>query len=131
MRFWPRYAIAFALLLLLETSIALFVHDGFVRPYLGDSLAVVALYCLLLAFLAIPKRGALVGAFVFACCLEVGQALRLVDHLGLADNRVMRVVLGTHYSTLDLVAYAGGVVLVLLLERALPAPPVEHARTVR
>jgi hypothetical protein len=128
MRFSPRYAVAFALLLLVETSIALFVHDSFVRPYLGDTLAVVALYCLLLAFFAISKRSALVGAFVFACCLEVGQALRLVDRLGLADNRVMRVILGTHYSTLDLVAYAGGVLLVLVLERALPSP-VEHERS--
>jgi Protein of unknown function (DUF2809) len=128
MRFSSRYAIAFAVLLLVETLIALFVQDSFVRPYLGDSLAVVALYCLLLAFLAISRRGALVGAFVFACCLEVGQALRLVERLGLSDNRVMRVVLGTHYSTLDLVAYAGGVVLVLVLERAFPAP-AEPQRT--
>lgn len=128
MRFSSRYAIAFAVLLLVETLIALFVHDSFVRPYLGDSLAVVALYCLLLALLAISRRSALVGAFVFACCLEVGQALCLVERLGLADNRVMRVVLGTSYSTLDLVAYAGGVLLVLVLERAFPAP-AEHERT--
>lgn len=40
------YALAFGLLLLLEALIAVFVHDRFVRPYLGDVLVVVLLYCL-------------------------------------------------------------------------------------
>lgn len=40
------YALAFGLLLLLEALIAVFVHDRFVRPYLGDVLAAVLLYCL-------------------------------------------------------------------------------------
>ena len=127
MRFSPRYALAFGLLLSIETAIALFVNDSFVRPYFGDTLAVVALYCLVLTFLAISKRAALVGSFVFACCLEFAQAFDLVERLGLASNRVMRVILGTSYSTFDLLAYAGGVVLVLVLERAFPAPP-EHER---
>jgi hypothetical protein len=122
MRFSSRYAIAFALLLLVETLIALFVHDSFVRPYLGDSLAIVALYCLVRSLFAISLLPALAGTFVFACCLELGQSLQLVDRLGLSDNRVMRVVLGTVYSPYDLLAYAGGVVLVLVLERAFPAP---------
>jgi hypothetical protein len=127
MRFSPRYALAFVLLLSIETCIALFVNDSFVRPYLGDSLAIVALYCLVLTFIALPLRVALAGTFVFACCLELAQGQHLVDRLGLADNRVMRVILGTVYSPLDLLAYACGVLLVLLLERAFPAP-AEHAR---
>ena len=40
------YALAFGLLLLLEALIAVFVHDRFVRPYLGDVLAAVLLYWL-------------------------------------------------------------------------------------
>lgn len=128
MRFSTRYATAFVLLLLVETAIALWVHDSFVRPYLGDSLAIVALYCLVRSVFAVSQRTALVGTFVFACCLELGQSVQLVDRLGVGDNHVMRVVLGTVYSPYDLVAYAAGVLLVLVLERAFPAP-AEDERT--
>ena len=40
------YGIAFFLLILTEVGIALFVHDGFLRPYVGDVLAALALYTL-------------------------------------------------------------------------------------
>ncbi|MDE6031460.1 MAG: DUF2809 domain-containing protein, partial [Oscillospiraceae bacterium] len=39
------YAAVFAVLFGVEVVIALFVHDRFVRPYLGDVLAVVTVYC--------------------------------------------------------------------------------------
>ena len=38
------YAIVFILLLLIEVFIALFVHDKFIRPYVGDALVVIVLY---------------------------------------------------------------------------------------
>ena len=41
-----RYLSAFAALLLIEVLIALFVHDAFVRPFIGDVLVVAVLYCL-------------------------------------------------------------------------------------
>jgi len=33
------------MLLLIEILIALFVHDEFIRPYVGDALVVIVLYC--------------------------------------------------------------------------------------
>jgi hypothetical protein len=116
MRFSPRYFALFLLLLLIEIFIAVAVHDSFVRPYLGDALVVVLLYCFVLAFCDLGKRAVAVGVFLFACCIELAQYANIVSLLGLEDNGVMRVIIGTHFAPLDFVAYLGGVVLVVLLE---------------
>jgi len=122
MRLSRRYALLCALLLLTEVLIALYLHDPFVRPYVGDSLAVVTLYCLVLTFFELPRQAALLGVFVFACCLEGAQYLRLVEVLGVQDNRVLSVIIGTVFSPFDLVAYAAGALLAALLERSLGTP---------
>ena len=41
----------FLLLLIIEVLIALFVHDRFVRPYIGDVLVVMVLYFMVLFFM--------------------------------------------------------------------------------
>jgi hypothetical protein len=120
MRLSLRYLALFLALLAIEVFIALRVDDAFVRPYLGDSLVVVLLYCLALAFAPLPKVKLAAWVFVFACCIEFAQALHIVTVLGLQDSKFARVVIGTNYSTLDLVAYAGGVALIWLLEHVLP-----------
>ena len=116
MHFSPRYFALFVVLLLIEVFIALAVHDSFVRPYLGDSLVVVLLYCFVLALFDLGKRAVAVCVLLFACGVELAQYANAVALLGLEDNRVMRVIIGTHFAPLDFVAYLGGVMLVALLE---------------
>ena len=48
------YAIATVILLLIEVLIALYVHDAFVRPYIGDVLVVVVIYTFIRIF--VPER---------------------------------------------------------------------------
>lgn len=59
--------------------------------------------------------------------VEVAQYLRLVDLLGLTHNAVARTVIGTSYSTVDVVACATGAVLAFWVhrgrERTVDAPP--------
>lgn len=88
--------------------IALFVRDGFVRPFLGDVLAVVWVHLVGRAvFLRSPGWTAL-GALAVACLIELGQWFRVVDLLGLGGSRVARVVFGATFDPLDLLAYALG-----------------------
>jgi hypothetical protein len=98
-------------LFIVELSIALFVDDTFVRPYLGDVLVVPLVYCFVATF--VDVRPALLGfsVFGFACAVEFTQRANLVTALGLQGNRLARTVLGTAYSTFDLVAYAVGAAL--------------------
>jgi hypothetical protein len=114
----PSYALATIAALGIEIAIARFVHDDLVRPYLGDSLAVVAVYLALRALTRLRVGTAVTIAFAFACAIEVGQFFHLVDLLGLGANRVARIVLGTTFGLTDFVAYAGGALGVLGIEVA-------------
>lgn len=77
-----RYLSAFAALLLIEVLIALFVHDAFVRPFIGDVLVVAVLYCLVRIIKPDGWRFLPVVLFLFATGVEFLQALGFVPLLG-------------------------------------------------
>jgi hypothetical protein len=122
MRFAPRYLLATIGLFAVELFIALFVHDGFVRPFLGDVLVVMLIYCAVRTVWDGPPLSAALGVFAFACAIEVAQAFQLVARLGLTHHAVLRTALGTQFDPLDIVAYALGTGLILLVERRTSAP---------
>lgn len=113
-----------ALLLLLEVLIGTFVHDQFVRPYVGDFLVTILLYCVVKGLWQLPVGRALGGALLLSFLIEIGQYLHLVEHLGLGHYRVVRIVLGSSFAWADMLAYSLGALLVLMLEvgRARPMP---------
>ncbi len=102
------YATIFCVLMIIEICIALFVHDAFVRPYVGDMLVTLLLCCM--ARVVIPDNVRLLPLFVFlfAACVEVGQYFDLVALLGLEDNRFISIALGRTFSWMDIVCYAVG-----------------------
>ena len=87
------YAICFAGLFVVETLIALFVRDAFIRPYMGDVLVVILVYCFVRMFITRPLRWLPLWIFLFACCIETLQYLQLVTLLGLQNCTLARVVL--------------------------------------
>ena len=115
-RFRLNYFLVFLLLFLVEVCIALFVRDRFVRPYLGDVLVVLLLYCFLQSFLKLQPRVAALGVLLFAFGIEMLQYFRLVEVLGLRNNKIATTVLGSSFDWEDLLAYSLGAVLVLLIE---------------
>jgi len=117
LRFHKLHAGVAALLFVVELSIALFVDDAFVRPYLGDVLVIPFVYCAIATFVELRPVWLGLGVFVFACCVEFAQYYNLVRTLGLEENRVARTVLGTSFSTLDLAAYAVGAALTVLVHQ--------------
>ncbi|MDP5278365.1 DUF2809 domain-containing protein [Sphingomonas sp. DG1-23] len=117
MRFHPGYALVALALLLIEIAIALFVRDRFVRPYLGDVIAVILVYAALRATFRLDVIPAAATAFLVAAAIEFGQLFRVLDLLGLADHRIARTVLGYGFELKDFVAYATGGLIVLAVER--------------
>ncbi len=111
-----RYALAFLLLLGIEVLIALFVHDRFVRPYLGDVLVVWVIYAFLRTLWPTGLPWLPAGVTLFAVSVEVGQAFGLVDRLGLGHIRFFRVLLGSVFDWADLLCYLAGGGLILLAE---------------
>lgn len=101
------YAAAFAVLFGVEVVIALFVHDRFVRPYLGDVLAVVTVYCGARILLVSKPRFLSVWVTVFALAVELLQLTDLSEHAG----KILAIVLGSTFDFADLLCYAVGGIL--------------------
>jgi hypothetical protein len=113
-----KYTIAFVLLLFIEVLIALYVHDSFVRPYVGDMLVVIVLYCFIRIF--IPDKFSLLPLyiFIFAAGVEVLQYFRLIQILGLENNIFLRVLMGSVFDMKDIGCYGVGAVILGVVEFA-------------
>jgi hypothetical protein len=110
------YFLLATVIFFVEVIIAVFVRDRFVRPYLGDVLVVILLYCFVRAFLAAPVQATVISVFGFAMAIEFLQAIQYVKRMGLEDSSLARTVLGTGFAWLDIVAYAVGSVMILVAE---------------
>ena len=105
------YLFATLLLLGIEVGIALFVRDDFVRPYVGDVLVVIVIYTLIRIFVPEKVRFLPLYVFLFAACIEVLQAVNIVEILGLAGNRFFSVLIGSTFDFKDIACYAVGCIL--------------------
>lgn len=114
------YLIAAMVLFGVEVVIALYVRDDFVRPYIGDVLAILLVYTALRALTPLRLGSALATTLAIAVLIEVAQAAKLLSALGLGENRVARIVFGGSFDWLDLAAYAAGGIIVWVVEIAGP-----------
>ena len=117
LRFHRIYFGLMAILFLVEVAIALFVHDRIVRPYVGDLLVVMLIYCFVRSFLAISVWRAAIGVLLFAYTIEILQYFNLVELLGLQNYRLANIVIGNSFAWVDLVAYTVGIAIVVWVER--------------
>ena len=103
------YIIIFIAIFAVETCIALFVHDDFVRPYIGDVIVMWAVYCLAQIILdgRFGSYKVAVGSLIFAFFVELLQKFRIVDVLGI-KSPVLRTIIGTSFAPADLVCYLAG-----------------------
>ena len=105
------------LLFVVEVVIGRYVTDRFVRPYIGDMLVVILIYCFVRSFFQLPVRPLAMGILIFSFVVEFLQAFHLVEVLGLEKSSLARTVLGTWFSWYDLLAYCAGIALVLAFEK--------------
>jgi len=113
------YVAIFCSLLIVELCIALFVHDAFVRPYVGDMLVTLLLCCMCRVILPDKIRLLPVFVFLFAACVEIAQYFDVVALMGLTDNRLLSIALGRTFSWMDLVCYAIGCVAAFGLDEVI------------
>ena len=119
LRFQRRYFIFFVILLLIEVVIAVFAHDNFIRPFFGDFLVVILIYCFVRSFFNTPLVMTAIGVLLFSYLMEVLQYFNLVKMLGLQNSNLARVMIGTSFEWTDLVAYTLGIGLVILLDKSI------------
>ncbi|MGO4822152.1 MULTISPECIES: DUF2809 domain-containing protein [unclassified Flavobacterium] len=105
------------LLFVIEVLIAVFVHDSFVRPYLGDALVVILIYCFIKSFLKLAVVPVVLFVLAFSFTIEYLQYLDIVHTLHLENSKIARTILGTSFSWIDLLTYLIGLLIVMLFEK--------------
>lgn len=110
-----RYILLTLLLLAIEIAIAVFVHDQFIRPFFGDFLAVIFVYCGLRIFKQNILKTALMSLFI-AYFIEILQYFKFIEITGLIKYKVLAILIGNSFSWLDILAYSLGFVFILLIE---------------
>lgn len=115
--FRPFYFLLTLLLFSTEVLIALFMQDRFVRPYVGDFLVVILLYCFFRSFLKTSVLTLALAVLLFAYVLETAQYFHLVTRLGFQNHNVLRIVIGSSFEWGDLLAYTLGILMVIAAER--------------
>lgn len=115
-KFDAKYFALTILLFIIETLIALYIHDSFVRPYFGDVLVVMLIYCCVKSFLKVKVWAAALFVLLFAFTIEFLQYLNIVERLGLQNSKIARTVLGTSFSWPDILCYMIGIVVVISVE---------------
>jgi hypothetical protein len=116
LHFHKNYFIAFVVLFITEILIALYAHDQIIRPYVGDVLVVILLYCFIQSFMKIPVIIAALSVLLFSFIIEILQYFNLVKHLGLQHSRLANVVIGNYFTWVDILAYTLGILIVLMIE---------------
>jgi hypothetical protein len=96
----------------------LFLHDKFIRPIVGDFLVVIFIYCFIKTFVDLSVWTTAISVLLFSYLVEFLQYLNIVDKLGLQNIKVAKIVIGTSFSWLDILAYTLGIAFVLLIERS-------------
>lgn len=117
LNFHPKYFILTILLLSIEICIALFVHDNFIRPYIGDVLVVILIYCFIKSFFKLPPNITAIAILLFSFVVETLQYFKVVNLLGLQNSKVASIIIGTSFAWQDIIAYIAGIAIVILAEK--------------
>lgn len=125
-RFNFRYFVLTLLLLLVEIVIAVCVNDTIIRPYGGDFLVVIWLYCLVRSFWALPVWPTALGVLLFSYLVETSQYFNLADRLGFTGPSIMRVVLGNYFTWTDILSYTLGIIALLIVEAIVRRRRITH-----
>jgi hypothetical protein len=116
-KFNKRYYLWAVLLLITEVLIALHLHYSFIRPFGGDVLVVILLYCMLKSVVVVKVNTAAVIVLLTAYTIEALQYFNIVYVLGWGNSSLARTIIGTTFTWSDILAYTTGIIMALLTER--------------
>ncbi len=116
-KFNSKYLEYAIVLFLIEVFIAIYVTDAIIRPYVGDFLVVILLYCIIKSVLDADIKIIALSVLLFSYLLETLQYFRIVEILGLESYPLANVIIGTSFAWIDILAYTLGILAVLIAER--------------
>lgn len=112
-----KYAAAFILFFLIEVIIAKYINDAVIRPYVGDILVVILLYCAVRVIEPVRFPRMPLYVLIFAVGIEILQYFEVVKRLGLGQYRLARIIIGMTFDFKDIICYAVGWGCIVLYER--------------
>ena len=111
------YGIVSLILLGIEILIGLYA-GGWVRAYLGDVLVVILLYTLVRTIsVNKPSKWFILptAILLFSFIVEFLQPWGFCDRFGITNN-LLRIIIGTGFSYIDLICYAVGIIPCYIVE---------------
>ena len=105
------------LLFVTEVLIALFLHDDFIRPYFGDVLVVILIYCTIKSFIQASVLSVAIFTLLFSFIIETMQYFKIVKLLGMQHSKLASTVIGNSFSRIDILAYTVGIIIVFFIEQ--------------
>jgi len=115
-------------LFITEVLIAIYVHDQILRPYGGDFLVVILLYCILKTFVTIKPLIAAIIVLFFSYFIEMLQYFNLIELLGLQNSNLAKTILGTFFTWTDIWAYTLGALFILFIEHIIKRRKLRYLR---
>ena len=112
------YILLFLILLTVEFCIAVYIHDDFIRPYVGDVLVTILLCCLFRSIF--PEKLPRLPLYVLLFCIfvEIFQLFHIVERFEIKSG-IIHLLLGSTFDWKDIICYAIGCVLFYAAEAAL------------
>jgi hypothetical protein len=116
LRFDREAALWAALIFIVEVLIAtVWSHHRWLRGFVGDVLAVAWVYFLFKTVIKANTLGLALAAFAVGCLVELAQYVAAANSWHV-QQPVLKIVLGSVADWMDVLAYAGGLLLVLAFE---------------
>jgi len=117
MAFHKNYFLIAILLFAVEVLIALFVHDTIIRPYIGDVIVVILVYCFVKSFFDLAVLPTAVGVLLFAFGIETLQYFNFIAILGLENSKLATTLVGNSFAWIDMLTYVIGIIIVIIAEK--------------
>ncbi|MEP5255315.1 MAG: DUF2809 domain-containing protein [Winogradskyella arenosi] len=116
------YLLMAFILFLIELIIAVIGGSGFIRHTFGDYLVVIFLYALLRGCTTLGVWFSSLIVLLFAYTVEFLQLTPFLSYLNLEQHTLAKLIFGSTFEVLDIVAYTLGILSILILETKLFNP---------
>jgi len=112
----PIYAVSAGICFIILILLVFYPSARIIRGNFGDVIVITFLFLLIKTIRDVPRFPLACAVFLFGCAVEFLQYLGLASQLGIKKHTVLYVILGATYDPLDIVAYAIGAILAILLD---------------
>ncbi|WP_178989279.1 ribosomal maturation YjgA family protein [Winogradskyella schleiferi] len=106
-------------LLLVELAIAFIIKTGFIRYTFGDYLVVILLYAIIRGCTNLNVRASSLVVLLIAYGIEFLQLTPFLSYFNLEDSFTAKLIFGSTFHVMDLLAYTLGILTVLGIESSI------------